>query len=261
MSAHPLDPFMLASSPRAEAVNAIAKVLGSLAADPAHIAAVDSLRPGRFRRDAEDPGYRLRSLYTSALRRFMYNPAVLEVIFAEADLQTLFLRTFGYRGQTRFTLYPNAWLRDLPLLDLGQDCYLGDGIVLGTNQVSVDQQFLIVDRISIGAGTVFDQQCMVGYGSSVGSKCVIGARVMIGMRTRICDEAQVRPGSGIGHHCRIGARVRIGHDVMVGAFSVIDDDVIVGDYSRIPEFSRVTREGHRSRRSERTHRRTELLPA
>jgi len=244
------DPVALAGAPRGRTIDTIAEVLDDLAADPAHIAAVESIRPGRVRRDVQDPEYRLRSRYTASLRRFMYNPALLEVVFAEAELKTLFFRTFGYKGQTEFTVYPNAWLRDLPLLDLGQRCYLGDGIILGTNQVAVDQQYLVVDRISIGATTVFDQHCMVGYGSRVGSGCVIGARVMIGMKTRIGDAVLVRPASGVGHHCRLGNRVRIGHDVMVGAFSVVEDDVIVSDYSRIPEFSRVTRDGIVPRRAE-----------
>lgn len=159
--------------------------LEELDADPDHRRAVAAIGPGRFRRDASDHRYAARFGYTAALRRYVYNPAALERIFGDPSLKALFLRTFGYKGHTDFTVYPNAWLRDLPLLNIGRRCYLADGIVLGTNQVSPDQQWLTVEGISIGDDTVFDQQCMVGYGTRIGRDCVIGARVMIGMRARI----------------------------------------------------------------------------
>lgn len=226
----------------------IAADLRRLAADQEHQDAIAAIRPGRVRRDPQDRTYAARLRYTRALRRYVYNPALLDAVLSVPWLKELFLRSFGYRGSTDFTIYPDCWIRDLPLLDIGERAYLADGIVLGSNQVSLDQEWLQVDRITIGARTVFDQQCMVGYGTSIGENCVLSIRVAIGMNVRLGRGTKVGPTSNIGHQCRLGDGVTVGNAVFVGHFSRVDDGVEIPDYARIPQFSHVTREGVRPRR-------------
>lgn len=229
-------------------IEEVTKQLNNLSNDPEHIKSVAAITPGRFRRDSANEIYQLRGVYTNRLRKFVYNPVLLEVIFGNSELKNLFFRTFGYRGQTNFTIYPYCWIRDLALLDIGERVYLGDGIVLGTNQVSTDQDFLTVDRITIGARTIFDQQCMVGYGAQIANDCIIGVRVAIGMKTSIGEGSIIRPNASVSHHCKLGNNVKVGINTLIGEFSIIEDGVEIADCSYIPPFSRVTREGIFSRR-------------
>jgi carbonic anhydrase/acetyltransferase-like protein (isoleucine patch superfamily) len=236
ISLSPVDPLM------------IVDYLRRLSGDEEFLGSVAAIRPGRFRRDGSDPVYLARARYTRELRKFVYNPAVLDVVLGDPELKTRFFRTFGYQGSTNFTIYPSCWIRDLPLLDLGEDVYCGDGIVLGTNQISTDQQTLTVGRICIGPGTVFDQQCMVGYGSTIGARCVLGIRVMIGMKATLGDRVQVRPSTAIAHHVVLEHGAIVGNASVVGAFSVVEAGVELPDYSRVPQFTRVTRSGMVPRR-------------
>lgn len=79
-------------------------------------------------------------------------------ILSDVELKEIFFRTFGYQGTMNFTIYPTAWLRDLTLLDFGEDVYMGDGILLGTNQVNQDQEFIYTcttsDTRTTGCGSV-----------------------------------------------------------------------------------------------------------
>ena len=124
--------------------------------------AVSNIKPGTFVRNPENQDYQDRIIYTSVLRDFVYNPAVLNVIFGDQELKEQFFRAFGYQGEVDFTIYPKCWLRDLPLLDLGKKLYLGDDILLGTNQVTPDQEKLVVGPIKIGDYCVFNQGCAIG---------------------------------------------------------------------------------------------------
>jgi hypothetical protein len=88
----------------------------------------------------------------------------MNIILSTPSFEELFFRTFRYKYNLDFTIYPNCWIRDLPLPDIGEKCYLADGILLGTNRVSINQKILRVDHIKIGDHTIFDQQCALGLG-------------------------------------------------------------------------------------------------
>ena len=92
----------------------------SLQDSPSFQSSLRMIRPGRFRRDGSDPAYEGRKVYTQRLRRFVYDPAAMNTILQSPSLKALFFRTFGYTGSLRFTIYPDAWLRDLPLLCIGE---------------------------------------------------------------------------------------------------------------------------------------------
>ncbi len=81
---------------------------------------VRNIKAGKFVRDRNGKDYNDRIVYTKALREFLYNPAVLNVIFADLKLKAKFFKAFDYKGDTDFTIYPKCWLRDLPLLEIGK---------------------------------------------------------------------------------------------------------------------------------------------
>ncbi len=209
---------------------------------------VNNIKSGSFIRDESSKDYYDRLVYTKELRRFVYNPAILNIIFSDGAIKKLFFRTFGYKGQLDFTIYPNCWLRDLPLLDLGKGVYLGDGILLGTNQVSTDQKTIKAGSITIGQQSIFDQKCSLGYSSQVGEDCLIGFQVSIGMKCKIGNKVKLGPLTAIGHGVIIGDKVEVGSGSLIGSFASIENGVAIPEFSRIPSFSHVTRQGIYNRR-------------
>ena len=204
---------------------------------------VSNMKPGSFNRITRGPDYQDRLIYTREFRRFIYNPAVLNVIFSDSKLKHRFFRTFGYKGSTDFTIYPNCWLRDLPMLDIGKGTYLGDGILLGTNQVSQDQKTLKVGTITIGERCVFDQHCKLGYNSVIGDDCIIGIQTAIGLKCSMGNNVKLGEATTVRHGVTIMDNVTIGAETQIGNFSIIEDGVSLPEFSRIPSFSLVTQEG------------------
>lgn len=210
---------------------------------PEFQAIVANIKAGQFDRNPESKDYEDRLVYTKVLRKFIYNPAILNEIFSDASLKEHFFRTFGYQGALDFTIYPNCWLRDLPLLDIGSGTYLADGILLGTNQVSTDQKVLRVGTIKIGERCVFDQQCKVGYNSVIGDHCIIGIQTAIGLKCTMGNNVKVGEATTIRHGVTIGDNVQIGAETQIGNFCMIEEGVIIPEFTRIPSFSLVTSEG------------------
>ena len=210
--------------------------------------ALKNIKVGKFKRDKNDPVYQDRVIYTKELRQFVYNPMVMNCILSDAELKASFFRTFGYNGSLNFTIYPTAWLRDLPLLDIGENAYLADGILLGTNQVTPDQEWICTGTIKIGNNCIFDQGCAIGYGSRIGSDSIIGFQVAIGLKNKIGKNVRIGGRSNIAHGCRIGSNVIIPDCCRIGSFSVIEEGVELAEFRDIPAFSLVTEHGVFDRR-------------
>ena len=210
---------------------------------PEFQAIVANIKAGQFERNPDSKDYQDRLVYTKVFRKFIYNPAILNEIFSDASLKESFFRTFGYQGALDFTIYPNCWLRDLPLLDIGSGTYLADGILLGTNQVSTDQKVLRVGTIKIGERCVFDQQCKLGYNSVIGDDCIIGIQTAIGLKCTMGNNVKVGEATTIRHGVTIGDNVQIGAETQIGNFCIIQEGVVIPEFTRIPSFSLVTSEG------------------
>jgi UDP-3-O-[3-hydroxymyristoyl] glucosamine N-acyltransferase len=210
--------------------------------------AVSNIKAGKFVRDTNDPDYNDRIVYTKELRNFLYNPAVLNVIFGEQELKEKFFRAFGYAGKVNFTIYPKCWLRDLPLLDIGDNVYLADNILLGTNQVTPDQKTIVVGNIKIGDNCIFNQGCTVGGKSTIGNDCIIGFESAIGFGNRVGENTEIGERVTIGHCNKIGSGVKIGYMCKIGRFCIIEDGVEIDEMTEIPSYSLVTKNGIFSRR-------------
>jgi carbonic anhydrase/acetyltransferase-like protein (isoleucine patch superfamily) len=210
---------------------------------------VSNIKAGSFKRESESRDYQDRLIYTRAFRKFAYNPAILNEIFSCAELKKSFFRTFGYKGALDFTIYPNCWLRDLPMLDIGSKTYLADGILLGTNQVSTDQKVLKVGTIKIGERCVFDQDCKVGYNSVIGDDCIIGIQTSIGLKCKMGNNVKLGEACTVRHGVSFGNDVIVGGETQIGNFCIIEDGVVIEEFSTIPSFSLVTKGGIFSRKA------------
>lgn len=209
---------------------------------------VSNIKAGKFVRDTNNSDYNDRLIYTKELRNFLYNPAVLNVVFGDNDLKEQFFRAFGYKGKVNFTIYPKCWLRDLPLLDIGENVYLGDNILLGTNQVNPDQKVLVVGKIKIGDNSIFNQGCTVGGKTTIGQNCIIGFESAMGFGNTLGDNVKLGERTTIGHCNRIAADVTIGFTSKIGNFCIIEEGVEIPEMTEIPSYSLVTKEGVFSRR-------------
>lgn len=228
--------------------NIVEQEIERLQNDQAFQNAVSNIKAGKFERNRANKDYNDRVVYTSELRNFLYNPAVLNIVFSDQELKEKFFRAFGYQGAVNFTIYPKCWLRDLPLLDIGENVYLGDNILLGTNQVTPDQKTLVVGSIKIGDNCIFNQGCTVGGGTTIDKDGVIGFEVAIGFKGTIGNAVKIGDRSTIGHGCRIGDNVTIGYHSKIGNFCVIEDGVEIPEMMDIPSFSLVTQKGVFSRK-------------
>lgn len=203
------------------------------------------IKNGTLLRDKKNEDYCGRVAYTAELRRFVYNPAIFNEILMLEALKEKFFRVFGYQNNLDFTLYPNAWIRDLALNDfaIGRGVYLADGIVLGTNQVSPCQKKLKVGPIKIGNATVFDQNCKIGLRTNIGERCIIGISCHIGLISRIGNNVKISPLSSIGHLVKIEDNVVIGAQCTIGTGSIIEEGAVIADYTKIPQRSFVSHTG------------------
>lgn len=226
----------------------IKEALTALSENERFIQAVDNIKAGKFKRDKENINYEDRLMYTRELRHYVYDQAVLNCIFSDSDLKSLFFRTFGYKGSVDFTIYPKCWLRDLPLLNIGKGTYLADDILLGTNQVTPDQKWIVTGTIEIGDNCIFDQRCSIGYNTSIGSDSTIGFNVAIGLKNRVGKNVRIGGGSNIAHGCTIADDVVIQEYCRIGSFCIIEEGVVLAEHTDVPAFSLVTKDGIFSRR-------------
>lgn len=225
-------------------ISEIKKKLEHLNSDTNFQNHVNNIKPGKFRRNPQNPDYQSRLIYTKELRLFVYNQAVMNEIYSDSSLKDFFFRTFGYKGNLNFTIYPDAWIRDLPLWDIGENCYLGDGILMGTNIVRQDQQVLSVGSIKIGDNTIFNQKCAVGFNLEIGKNCAIGYNCTVGVKGKVGDNTTIGEYSFIGHGTKVGSNVTIGQYCYIGNMSQIEDGVCIENATKIPPFTKITQEGH-----------------
>lgn len=215
------------------------QILNQISEDAKLQEAILHIKPGKFKRSPDDPNYVHRSYYTRMLKSFLTDYKLMNAILTDKKLQTRLFRVFGYEGEVDFTLYPQCWIRDLPLLQIGKMSYLGDGIVLGTNKVSIDQKTVKVGRITIGDHTIIDQDCMLGHSTHIGHHTAIGVRSCIGVKTRIGNNCRIAEIVNIGHCCNIGNNVSIGQVSAIGNFTTIADGTKIPAFSRIPPKSSI----------------------
>jgi len=190
----------------------------------------------KYPHDLNYPLYALRRLYGIALSSVLYFRPLFNLILLVLPLKILMFRIFGYRGSMDFVVYPDTWIRDLPLLDFGKGVYLANRVTLGSNIVLSSGE-IYTDRITIGENTMIGHLSLLGPGCSFGKDTEIGVACDLGIGITIGDRTKIGPTSGIDHGCRIGNDVRIGTRSHIGKFCQINDGVRLPPGSIIPKKS------------------------
>lgn len=194
--------------------------------------------PGKLARDLGSKQYRARRLYGLCWTSVFYARPIYHLFLCVPLLKRPLFRWFGLRSSLEFTAYPDTWIRDLPLLDLGKGAYVSNRATLGTNLVLTSGEIL-VDRVTIGEGALVGHLCMVAPGSSLGPGAELGVGAAIGIRTSVGARAKIGPQVTLEHGVRIGEGAVIGIRSFVGSGSKIGPGVVVPPASVIPARTNV----------------------
>jgi len=199
------------------------------------------VRPGRFRRDTSTPLYRDRRLYGLCWCTIYYFPTVLSLCLAIPSLKRWTLRLFGWRGSLDVTLYPDTWLRDLPVLEVGEGAYIANRSTIGTNIVQ-KAGFILVDAIRIGAGSVIGHLAKIGPGAKIGAGSEIGVGTAIGFRVVIGEDVVIGATTTVDHGAVVGDNARVGTSCYIGKKAVIEPGASVPPGTVVPARTVVRRE-------------------
>jgi acetyltransferase-like isoleucine patch superfamily enzyme len=207
--------------------------VAGLLSTPFHRAIV----PGSFPRDLRLPAYRNRRFYGLCFTAVFYCTPIYWIFLTVPPLKRLLFRLFGYRGTMKFTVYPDTWIRDLPILELGEGAYVANKATIGTN-VCLNDGTILVDRVRLGAGTMVGHLSMLAPGVVLedGAECGVG--VALGMRVHLGKNVSVGGCCDIGHLTRMEEGSSTGTSVDVGAGSRIGPKVHVPAGVFVPQRSR-----------------------
>jgi acetyltransferase-like isoleucine patch superfamily enzyme len=194
--------------------------------------------PGKFPRDLKTPLYRGRRLYGLCWTCVYYFKPIYSICLSVSFLKTMMFRLFGYRGQMNFTIYPDTWIRDLPLLDFGHGAYIANRATLGTN-MPLSNGRILVDRITIGNHAMIGHLTMVAAGTSIGDFSEISHGTACGARVKLGASVTVNPACGIDLLSQIGNNVEVGSFSYVGVAAIIAENIKLPGGSLIPRRTRI----------------------
>ena len=170
---------------------------------------------GKFPRDLGHVVYGPRRLYGICWTSLYYCAAAYHAILAIPTLRRLTFRLFGYVGDLNFTCYPDTWIRDLPLLDIGAGAYLGNRATLGSN-ICLRTGDIVIGRIRIGSRAMIGHMAVIGLGDQIGDDAEIGVTTTLGVNVIV------------GARSKIGARCGLDHGAIVGADCVVESACVLG---------------------------------
>jgi carbonic anhydrase/acetyltransferase-like protein (isoleucine patch superfamily) len=205
--------------------------------------------PGRFPRDLSVPLYRARRLYGLCWTAVYYFKPLYWAALSLPPLKRLLFRLFGYRGSMDFTIYPDTWIRDLPLLDFGEGAYISNRVTLGTN-VGMSDGTLLVDRITVGRGALVGHLAMVACGTVLEPESEVGVGCALGIRVRLHEGALLSPCCTLGHAVTVGPAATVGTTSHVGSGARVEGGARVAPGTLVPDRERVAARNGKPRREE-----------
>lgn len=188
---------------------------------------------GRFPRENFHRIYFWRRLYGCCWTSIYYFKPLYFVFLAVPILKKMLFRLFGYKGSMKFTIYPDTWIRDLPLLHFGEGSYCSNRATIGSNMCLKDGTIL-VDRIFIGDRAVLGHLAMVAPGVKLEKDVEVGAGTALGIRCHLYEGARVGAGSSLNHGTIIGARTDVGGHSCFGLKAEVGPDLIIPAGAMIP---------------------------
>lgn len=188
---------------------------------------------GRFPRQPFHKVYFWRRIYGSCWTNVFYFKPLYYVLLSIPILRKSLFRIFGYKGPLNFVVYPDTWIRDLPLLYFGDGSYCSNRSTVGTNMCLQDGSIL-VDRVHIGDRSVLGHLSMLAPGVKLEKDVEVGSGVALGIRCRMKDGSRIAAGSSVNHGSIFGARSETGGHSHIGLRVEIGDDLKIPAGANIP---------------------------
>jgi carbonic anhydrase/acetyltransferase-like protein (isoleucine patch superfamily) len=204
-------------------------LLSGLASRPAQ----KKIIRGRFPRQPFHPVYFWRRIYGCCWTLVYYFKPLYFVFLTIPLLKKALLRLFGYKGTLNFVIYPDTWVRDLPLLSFGEGAYCSNRSTIGSNMCLQDGTIL-VDRVSMGAKSILGHLSMIAPGVRLEDNVELGVGVALGVRCRMKKSVRIGSGSSLNHGTLFGERSEIGGHSHVGLRAEIGDDLKIPAGANIP---------------------------
>jgi len=196
-----------------------------------------SIVPGKFPRSLDHPVYIDRRIYGLCLTAVYYFTPIYAAVLYIDPFRRYFFRLFGYKGELDFTIHPDTWIRDLPLVRFGKGVYVANQATIGTNIVADFGRSIWVDTVQVGDGSVIGSHTLIAPGAVIGKGVEVGIRTICGLKVRIHDGATIGPDAAIGHGAVIGVGANVGRRAEVDLRVRIEPGAVV------PPFARITKEG------------------
>ena len=200
-----------------------------------------AILPGKFPRNVGHAVYFHRRLYGLCWTSLFYFKPLYFLVLSIEPLRKYTFRLFGYRGNLDFSIYPDTWIRDLPLLSFGVGAYLSNKATIGTNIVLPNGRIL-VGPIVVEEGAVVGHAAMLAPGCHIGKRAEVGVGTGLGLNVRVEEQAKIGPLCGIDNCASIGFGSKIGGTTMLGPYVRIGDGISIPRASAIPERTQVNSE-------------------
>lgn len=191
---------------------------------------------GKFPRLASHPLYAIRRVYGAAWTQVFYFKPLYAVCLAVPFLKKIMFRLFGLRGDLSFIVYPDAWIRDLPLLEIGKDVYIANRASVGTNLCLIDGS-TIVGPITFADNSLVGHMAVLGLGGKLGKSTELGVSTCLGLRISIGDNVVIGPRVNINHAAEIGDNAHVDGAALIGLKAKIGPGVKIRVGAHIPEGS------------------------
>lgn len=193
---------------------------------------------GVFPRDVRFPIYAMRKLYNTCWTALYYFKPVYNIVLSVAPFKAIVFRLFGYKGSLNITIFPDTWIRDLPLLRIEDGVYVANRATLGSN-ICLQNGYIMVGNITLKKNAMLGHLSVVGLGFSLGERSEVGVRCVTGVHVKIGDDTFIGSASGLGHKTKIGNKNHVGVWSYIGEDAVVGDNLAFPSHSDIPEGSRI----------------------
>lgn len=188
---------------------------------------------GVFPREPFHKVYFLRRIYGTCWTQVFYFKPLYAISLSIPWLKKYLFRAFGYKHSTNFIVYPDTWIRDLPVLKIGDGAYLSNRATIGTN-ICLSDGNILVDGIEIEEKGLVGHLAVLAPGSKIGKNVEVGVSTTIAIRTKLNDGSKINPCCMINHGAVIGEETRVGTMSYIGVKTIIGAKLNVPAGANIP---------------------------
>ncbi len=188
---------------------------------------------GIFPRDTNHPMYFKRRVYGICWTCVYYFKPIYFAWLSIPLLKKILFRSFGYKGHMSFTIYPDTWIRDLPLLNFGKGAYISNRATLGTNVCLMDNN-ITVNQITVGEGSIVGHLAMIAPAVTIGNRSEVGVGSILGFFTVVSDDVRIGGNVLIDHRVFLGAKSSVGTGAKIGRGAIIGENIKIAAAAIIP---------------------------